>query len=705
MTPIKVSRRDFVKIASVAATGLVLGVPLDADTKAGATTRTFDLGTFVQIDTDGIVTVWITKSEMGQGVRTSLPLLVAELDADLTSIRVRQALLDKRFGNQATGGSNSIRTMWNPLRAAGATARAMLVSAAAAKLGVDASLLTVTNGVIAHGTQKVGFGEVAEAASKLAVPKDVPLKDAANFKLIGKKQLRFDDPDIVTGRAVYGIDVRVPGMLYAVIARSPVFGGKVASFDATKAKAVRGVNGIVKVDAIGTDLPWNGVAVVADSTWAAIRGREALSVTWDEGGRANESSAALRVQMERNLASAKTVHNDGDVAAALAAATQTIESTYETPFLAHAPMEPMNATVHVRDDGIEVWAPTQYPNWAARSLASHFQMRYDEIRIYVTLLGGAFGRRINPDVILEAAQISSAMKAPVHLQWTREDDMRHGFYRPASLHRVLAGFDTNGSVIGWHHRFSAPAIASYYNARTTAPHATEIHTTDLVHRVPNFRIDFANADSGVPRGWWRSVEHSVNGFVFNSMLDELARAASRDVIDMHLSLLPKGERGDRLRRVIELVREKSGWRRKHARARGFAAWYSFQSFVAQVADVSVAKNGNLTVHGIVCAIDCGTAVNPDGVRAQTEGAILFGLSAAMGGAITIDRGRVVQSNFHDYPILTMARTPSIEIHIVPTTAPPTGAGEPGLPPAAAAVANAIFAATGKRVRSLPFASR
>ncbi|HVR40135.1 MAG TPA: xanthine dehydrogenase family protein molybdopterin-binding subunit, partial [Thermoanaerobaculia bacterium] len=715
MNIVKLSRRDFVKISSVATAGLVLGYSANGQRP---TANAFDLGTFVQIGTDGIVTVWVTKSEMGQGVRTSLPILVAEeLDADLKSVRIRQAHFDRKFGRQGTGGSSSMRTMWKPLRTAGATARAMLVTAAATKLGVDAAQLTVANGVITHGKDKLAFADVAEAASKLEVPKDVKLKDPAAFKLIGKKAIRFDDRNVVTGKAQYGIDVRVPGMLYAAVARSPVFGGKVASFDATKAKATRGVKDVVKIDAVETDLPWNGVAVVADSTWVALQGRNALAITWDEGAHANETTAQLHKRMEGGLASAKTIHNAGDVDAALGSAAKKIEATYEVPYLAHAAMEPMNATVHVKADSAEIWAPTQFPDWAASATASLLKLKPEQIKVNVTLLGGAFGRRANPDPILEAAQISKAVGAPVHVQWTREDDMQHDFYRPASMHRISAGLDANGDVIAWHHRIAAPAISAYYEPASKTPHDSEIEAAEVAHAFPNFRIDFALADSGVPRGWWRSVEHSINGFVFNSMLDELAHAAGRDVIDLHLSLLPKGRRVekegnakdypleiDRMRKVIEFVREKSGWGSplpQHV-ARGFGAHYSFLSHAAQVAEVSVGKDGTVHVHRIVCAIDCGIPVNPDGIRAQIEGGILYGLTAALGGEITIDKGRVQQSNFHDYPLIRISEVPKIEVHIVPSTALPTGSGEPGLPPTAGAVANAIFAATGKRLRRLPF---
>ena len=723
----KVSRRDFVKLTSAATAGLVLSVTLDASPaqkgKPKATAISpHDLGPFIQVDDAGLVTVWVSKSDMGQGVRTSLPMLVAEeLDADWKNVRIRQAHFDKKFGRQGTGGSSSIRTMYQPLRQAGATARAMLVSAAAARLAVPPDSLTVSDGVITHAGsgRKLTFGEIASDAAKVEVPKDVKLKDAKAFKLIGRKTDRLDNRDIVTGKLQYGIDVRVPGMLYAVVKRCPAFGGKIVSFDDAKAKAIPGVKKIVKIDASGTDLPWNGVGVIADSTWAAMKGRDALDVTWDAGIGALESSDSLRKDLLAAVSkAAKRIIDNGNVDSATISADKRVDATYELPFLAHAAMEPMNATASVTADGAEIWAPTQFPDWANGTVAAALKMKPEQVKVNVTMLGGGFGRKANPDFILEAALLSQAAGAPVHVQWSREDDMRHDYYRPASVHRAVGALDPDGRLIAWQHRFAAPAIETYFEPKTEKPHDSEIGgLDDLPYTVPNLRIEFTPVSSVVPRGWWRSVEHSINSFVINSFLDEVAHAAGKDPIEYHLSLLTKGRRIegegqtkdypfeiDRLRRVIEVVRDRSGWGKAalpEGRGRGFAAQRSFFSYAAQVAEVSV-SDGAIKVHRIVAAIDCGQPVNPDGIAAQIEGAIVYGLTAALHGEITTANGAVQQSNFHDYPLLRISEMPVIEVHIIPSAALPTGTGEPGLPPTAPAVANAVFAATGKRLRRLPF---
>lgn len=719
----KVSRRDFVRITSVASAGLVLGVVLEAKTirKTRSAAKPHDLGTFVQVDDDGIVTVWVSKSDMGQGVRTALPMIVAEeMDADWKSVRIRQAHFDKKFGRMSTGGSGSIRTMYQPLRQAGATARAMLLTAAAARLAVPADSLTVSDGIVTHAAsgRKVTFGEVALDAGNLDVPNEVKLKDAATFKLLGRKTGRLDNADIVTGKATYGIDVRVPGMLYAVVKRSPSFGGKVIGIDETKAKAIPGVRKIVKIDAAGTQLPWNGVGVIATSTWAAIQGRDALDVKFDSG---TETSGDLRQRLQAAvIGPMKRIVEIGNVDSAGISAAKRIDATYELPYLAHATMEPLNATASVTSDSAEIWAPTQFPNWANGAVAKLLKLKPEQVRVNVTLLGGGFGRKANPDFVLEAALLSQAAGAPVHLLWTREDDMQHDYYRPASHHRVIGALDPDGHLIAWAHRFAAPSIETYLDPKTEKPHDSEWGGFDeLPFAVPNLRIEFMPVASVVPRGWWRSVEYSINGFVFNSFLDEVAHAAGKDPIEYQLGLLPAGKMiegphkdypfvVDRLRRVIEIARDRSGWGKSQpgeGRGRGFAAQRSFLSYAAQVAEVTVGSDNSIRVDRIVAVIDCGTPINPDGIAAQVEGGIVYGLTAALHGEITTAGGAVQQSNFHDYPVLRMDEMPKIEVYIVPSTAAPTGTGEPSLPPTAPAVANAIFAATGKRLRRLPLSLR
>jgi isoquinoline 1-oxidoreductase subunit beta len=720
----KVNRRDFVKVAAAGSAGLVLALQFpDADAavpkKSAKSAEEYPFGAFVQVGTNGIVTIYTSKSDMGQGVRTALPMIVAEeMDADWTKVRVRQADLDKKFGSQGTGGSSSVRTMWMPLRTAGATARAMLVAAAAQKWGVDPKDCSVARGIISHRDKAVGFAEVAEAASKLDVPKDVPLKDAAKFSIVGKTANRVDNRDIVSGKTQYGIDVRLPNMLYAAVLRSPVFGGKVVAFDAVKAKAIPGVKHVVKIDADGWHLPWSGVAVIADSTWAAFKGRDALDVKWDDGEAKNESTASLSKHLHDLVTAgdAKRVRNDGDVDAVLASASKKVEATYEVPYLAHAAMEPMTATASVTADHVEFWIPTQFAGWAAQYGAPAVGLKPEQATVHVTLLGGGFGRRAFPDFSIEAALLSKAAGAPVKVTWTREDDMQHDYYRPASVHHVVAALGEDGRIAAWNHRLASPSINTFVNAFSSD--AAESETggiDDLPHAIPNFRLEYALAQSAVPRGWWRSVENSGNGFVVASFMDELAHAAGKDPIDFQLSMLPAGKVNaserlkqysfahDRFRRVIELARDRSGWGKPlpAGRARGFAAWWAFLTYVAEVAEVSIDKDGTPRVHRVVAVVDCGTAVNPDGITAQIEGGIVYGLSAALKQEITIKGGRVEQSNFHDYPLLTMQEMPVVEVHIVPSTAAPTGTGEPGLPPIAPAVANAIFALTGKRIRKLP----
>ena len=713
MEVFKVNRRDFVKLTSVASAGLVLGIKLPG-AKADEM-KLHALGPFVQIDTVGNVTIYVSKSDMGQGVRTSLPMIVAEeLGADWKRVRVVQADLDPKYGRMGTGGSSSVRTMYAPLRQAGATARAMLVAAAATKWAVKPEECDVEDSFITHGGNRANFGEFAEAAAKLDVPKEVKLEDASKFKIVGKKHHRVDNKDLLLGKSGYGIDVKVPGMLYAVVAHAPVFGAKVASFDDTKAKAVRGVKAVLKIDPLDALAPWAGVGVVAESTWAAVKGRDALVIRWDDGPAKTESSDAMFANMRELVTKdSKRVRDSGDVDAAFGAAAKKLEATYELPFLAHATMEPMNCTASVTESAIEIWAPTQFPDWAGGFAARAVGLEPEQAKVHVTLLGGGFGRRAMPDQAVEAAKLSKAVGKPVKLLWTREDDMQHDFYRPASVHRVAAALDANGNVTAWHHRMANTSINAYLKSGDAAE-SEMFDPEQLPLTVPNIRAEFASVDSAVPRGWWRSVESTFNGFVIQSFIDELAHEAGKDPIEFQLAMFPAGQtrphktakdypfEADRYRRVIELARDKSDWGKPlpAGRARGFAAFYSFMTYVAEVAEVSI-ENGTPRVHRVTCVVDCGTAINPDGVAAQMEGGIVYGLTAALNGAITIKGGAVEQSNFHDYPLLTIAQMPVVDVHIVPSTALPTGTGEPGTPPIAPAVANAVFALTGKRVRKLP----
>ncbi len=730
------NRRSFLKTSVAGGAGLVFSFYLPgscAEAHTDVDPATFAPNAYLRIDADGAVSVWCARSEMGQGVRTSLPMILAEeLDADWSQIRVIAADLDPaKFGDQGTGGSLSVRTSWDPLRQAGATARDMLLTVAAQTWGVDKKTCCTENGAVIHAPSKrrLNYGELAASASKLPVPQNVPLKGKTEYRLLGTRVHRTDVPSKVDGSAVFGLDVRVPGMLYAVIERCPVFGGALKRFNAEKAKSLPGVRQVVELPRIELMIPFegkpggaghqnyfgDGVAVIADSTWQAIQARRALEVEWDEGPDASESSTSLRETFQR-LAAAPGVpmRNDGDFDKALAGASKRIEAVYEVPFLAHATMEPMNCTAHVTSSGCEVWAPIQMPDSGAAAVARAVGIRKEDVKLHITFLGGGFGRRLPHDYAVEAALASKAAGAPVKVTWTREDDIRHDYYRPASYHALVAGLDAAGNAVAWRHRVVSPSIATFFNGTGISDgEASELNSTDFpAFFVPNFRLEWALVKTSVPRGWWRSVENSGNFFVLDGFFDELAVAAGRDPLEYRLKALGEPRKikvGNsqldvgRRRAVIELAAAKSGWGKPlpKGRGRGLGAYYGYGSYVAQVAEVSVSPDGAVRVRRVTCATDCGQAINSDGVKAQMEGAIVFGLSAALKGAITIDKGRVVQSNFNDYPVLRMDEMPIIDVHIVPSQESPGGCGEPGVPPIAPAVANAIFAATGKRIRRLP----
>lgn len=727
----KVSRREFLKMCPSASAGLVLGFSLLTENgkqrALGAQTAAFAPGAFLSIGVDGTITIWSPKSEMGQGVRTALPMMAAEeLDADWSSVQVKQADLDTKYGDQITGGSFSVRGTWEPLRKAGAIARAMLVTAAAARWNVEASTCRTESGAVIHATgRRLKYAELVSAASRLPVPKDVPLKDPKDFRILGKPTPRKDTPPKIDGSAIYGMDVRVPGMLYAAIAHCPVFGGEVRSYDAARAKAVKGVREVIEIrrtemlhqfsyEPSGqghSNYTRCGVAVVADSTWAAIQGRKALAVTWDEGTNAGVSTTSLRENLAKLAEAPGTVmRNDGDATKALDQASKKLAAEYEVPFLAHATMEPVNCTAHATDKGCEIWAPTQIPNAAAVSIAKALNIPNESVKVHVTFLGGGFGRRLMQDYAVEAALVSKAVSAPVKLVWTREEDIQQDYYRPASLHRLQAGLDERGKPVAWTHRAVSPSISIFLEGTGIDPRAaSEVNAPDFpAGFIPNFRLEFSAAPSPVALGYWRSVENSANIFVVQSFLDEVAAASGTDPVELRLKMLGEPRvigqfNTGRLKRVIELAANKADWGKPMPRrsGRGIAAFFGYASYVAQIAEVSVAADGSVKVDRVVCAIDCGIAVNPDTVRAQMEGGIVFGLTAALNGEVTLDRGRVQQSNFNNYRMLRLSEMPKIEVHIVPNTEPVGGTGEPGVPPIAAAVANAIFAATGKRIRRLP----
>jgi isoquinoline 1-oxidoreductase subunit beta len=724
-----VNRRDFLKTGTAGGVALVIGFHLSLRALADQTQdqekktpNPFDA--WVRITPDNRVTLILAKSEMGQGIMTALPMILAEeLCVDWKRVKVEQAPTNPKIYDHGTGGSGSVAGSWQPLRRAGAAAREMLVAAAAQKWEVSLDTCKAENGQVVHGNPKryLSYGELVEAASKLPIPNlnTVPLKNSDDFTVVGHDTRRIEARDKATGAAKFGIDSRPPGVLFAVVARCPVFGGKIASFDATKAKAVPGVRDVIQFETSGRGaLITGGIAVLADNSWAAIQGRKALAVKWDEGPAANESTPELHKQFLANAAKpGKVVRNDGDADSALSGSPKKIEAAYELPFAAHACMEPMNCTVHIRPDGAEAWIPTQAPQWAQGVIAEAAKLPPEKVIVHTTLMGGGFGRRYQADFVMEAAQVAKAAGKPVMVLWTREDDMQHDFYRSASYHKLQGALDANGNLAAWKHFQTSTSIAAKWRQDgAEKPWEGEFGTGATVpYATPNLRIEYTLAESSVPRAWWRSVEHSSSGFVVESFIDELAAATGQDPLAFRLKLIG-GDRkipqfGDekeppldtaRLKGVLRLAAEEADWGKPlpKGQGRGIAAFYSFNSYTAAVAEVSV-KDGSVKVHRLVYAVDCGRPINPDGIRAQVESAAIYGLSAALHDAITIKGGRVEQSNFNDYEMPRMNETPKMEVHVVMSKEEPTGIGEPGLPVVAPAVCNALYALTGKRLRRLP----
>jgi isoquinoline 1-oxidoreductase beta subunit len=735
------SRREFLKSSAAGSAGLLLAFYAPALAAApNAPEPDFKPNAYIRIDPRGDVHLVVTRSEMGQGVRTALAMILAEeLDADWSRVKIEQGDCDPQYGDMTTGGSMSIRSTWDPLRKAGACARDMLLTAAADSWGVAKDECSAAGGsVIEHKKtgQKITYGQLAIKAASVPLPKDVPLKDPKDYRIVGSKRARVDGQHIVIGEAHYGIDTKVPGMLYAVVARPPVFGGKVKKFDATRALAVPGVRKVFEVPAV--EMPplfgeerkpdsghqhylWGGVAVVADSTWQAIAGRRALTVDWDNGPGAEESTEKQRATLTELLKTpGKELKKIGDPDAAVASAAKTVEADYETPFLAHMTMEPVNCTASVRADKCEVWAPTQNPNGMATALASVLDLPQSALTIHITLIGGGFGRRLCIDYGVEAALVSRSAGAPVKVMWTRDDDIRHDYYRPISHHRLRAALDAQGQVTSWLHHIAAPSTDStFLGGELPDTGGTEIAGTGLPNgTVANYLLQQSFLHTAVPRGYWRAVDTNWNHFAVQCFMDEIAAATGQDPLALRRQLIATKDKPagggnnegetpvnvDRLLGVLNLVAEKSDWGKPlpAGRGRGIAGLYGFGSYVAHVAEVTVAKDGTLRVDRVVVAVDCGQIINPDLVAAQIEGGVVFGLTSALYDEITIENGQVQQSNFDNYPMLRIADMPKVEVHLVPSHEPPGGIGEPGVPSTAPAVANAIYAATGKRLRRLPF---
>ncbi|MGD0124658.1 MAG: xanthine dehydrogenase family protein molybdopterin-binding subunit [Terriglobia bacterium] len=733
-----VNRRGFLKASTGTGAAFLLGFCLPGRVRAQSPSSggaaIFQPNAWLRITRDNQITLLVENPEMGQGPRTMETILLAdELEADWSTIHVEQApVIPQIYHHLATGGSGGTEWAWDSMRQAGAQAREMLVSAAAQQWGAPRTECRARQGAVIHSPtgRRLTYGELVETASRLQPGKtdDRALKPPAEYRFIGKSVLRVDVPAKTDGSAQFGIDARVPGMLFAVIARCPQFGGKLISFDAAAAKAVPGVRAVFAVPPIGRITMGKfsrninsagGVAVVADSTWSALQGRQALKVSWDKGP-GIETTESLRKLLREQAAGPPSyvAVNQGDTQKALEGSSKTIEATYELPFEAHATMEPMNTTVHVRDDQIEVWSPTQIGEILNHEIAQLSGLPPEKVVVHMMFCGGSFGRRYQWDYAAQAWQVAKEMKQPVQLLWTREDDMQHDFYRPYSYHRMSGGLDERGAITAWSHRIVSTPIRAIFDSPEELKDPKHVASQELggANSVPyltaNFRLDYAPVHSLVPRAWWRSVAASFNGFAVECFVDELAHAAGRDPYEFRMGLVPEGrmlgdgeERLDtsRFRAVLKLAAEKSGWGTPlpPGQGRGLACFYSFDSYIAHVAEVTVEKEGTVRVNRVVSAVDCGTPVNPDGVRAMTEGAINFALGPVLAGEITIKDGAVEQSNFHDYQVLRMDQAPDVEVHIVPSTEKPGGMGEPGVPPLAPAVANAVFAATGVRLRRLP----
>ena len=690
-------RRTFLKASSAAAGGLLLGLYLpDATLHAqfgpsggGAVTP----NAFVRVGSDDVVTLIIHKPDNGQGTETSIAMLLAEeLECDWSKVRTEFAPINPAFYGgplQGTFGSMAIRTSYEPMRRTGAAARQMLVQAAAARWGVAPAQCRAENGAVVNvaTNARLSYGSLAEAAAQLPVPTDIRLKDPSQFRLIGKPTRRLDTPAKITGRATFGIDVRLPGMLYATVARSPVFGGRVARFDAAKAKAVPGVTHVVAIP--------QGVAVVASNTWAAMEGRRALQIEFDEGANASLTSEGIRqlfASLTEKAGAVAEHHGDGD--AALATVARRVEAIYEAPYLAHARMEPYACVAHVRGGECDVWVGTQIPGQAHSTAVQASGLQAASVRVHTTYMGGSFGSRGGGAFVAEAVEVAKAIGVPVNLTYSRDDELQHDLYRPASLVRFAAGLDAEGWPLAWTARIACPTWMGLRNgvARESVEGIAD-------YDIPHVHVEYHDPRVGIPTGYWRSVGLSQNTFFAESFVDELAMAGNKDPVALRRRLYGKSPR---LVRVLDVAAEKAGWGTPlpAGHFRGVAAAAGFGSFNAQIAEISITR-GRVTVHRVVCVVDCGRVVNPSGVVQQLEGGMVYGLSAALRGNITIDRGRVQQTNFHQYEPLRISEMPAVDVHIIPSDAAPGGIGEVATPAIAPAVTNAIFAATGKRIRRLP----
>ena len=702
------NRRTFLKTSAAAGGGLMIGgyLPVAFGPNAGVldAAGSFEPNTWLKVNSDDTVRIMLTQLEMGQGVMTSMPMLVAEeLDMDWAKIKTEWTPADAKYGNpnfggqQLTAGSNSVRGMWKILRTAGATARVMLVTAAAQTWSVPENTLTTEKGEVVHKAsgRRLKYGALVDKAAALPVPKDVKIKDPKNFTLMGKSLPRLDIPEKVNGSAVFGMDVKLPGLLTARVVRCPVFGGKVASFNADKAKAVPGVKHVVQIS--------SGVAVVADNYWTASKGAQALEIKWDEGKLATLNSAdIMKKYAELAKQPGKVARNQGNADAALASAPRKFERVFEAPFLAHATMEPMNCTADVKAASCDVYVPTQGQTASHNAAIAASGLPADKVKIHTTYLGGGFGRRGEADFVSEAVETSKAVGAPVKVVWSREDDMQHDFYRPISYARMSGAVDATGKATVFTQHLVQQSLMKRLGS--LPPPGVDFISLEgaanLPYDLPNIKVEYTEQDPGIPFGFWRSVGASFQGFAVEAFIDELATTAGKDPYEFRRDLLGKAPRH---LAALNLAAEKSGWGKPlpQGRARGIAVMECFGSILSQVTEVSVDAKGAVKVHRVVCSVDTGWVINPDTIVQQMEGGIIYGLTAALKGEITIQNGRVTQRHFNDYQMIRHPEMPRIEVHIVPSTAEPGGIGEPSTALAAGSLVNAIYAATGKRVYRLP----
>jgi isoquinoline 1-oxidoreductase subunit beta len=723
--PLNISRRTFIKAGALVVGGLVIAFTIPhakrflmpgsaADVAPDAAKDAAKLpapNAFLRIGTDNTITVMLAHSEMGQSVWTTLPMLIAEeLDADWSKIKVEHASAAPEYGHtaygiQITGGSSTTWSEFDRYRQAGALTRALLISAAAENLGVSADSIKTENGFVVSGDERISYGDLAEAAAKLETPKSVTLKDPKDWKIIGKATKRLDGPEKINGTAIFGQDIQFDGLMTAMVARSPVFGGKVKTFDASATKKIKGVKNVVQVP--------TGVAVIADNYWAAKTGREALKVDWDLGENANLDSKALFAEYKKLAATTGLIAaKAGDNNTAMAKAEKFVEAEYALPYLAHSPMEPLNCAVKIEKDACEIWTGTQMQGTDQAAAANILGLKPEQVKIHTLFLGGGFGRRANPvaDFVSEAVHVAKAAGVPVKTVWSREDDVKGGYYRPMYLHKAKIALDANGMPSAWEHVAVGQSIMAgtpfeAFQIKDGIDVTSVEGTADspYLKSIPNYQVSLHTVKSSIPVLWWRSVGHSHTAFVMESLIDELAHTAKKDPLEYRRALLKDHPRH---LATLNLAAEKADWNKPLAKGvfRGVAVHESFGSFVTQIAEVSV-DEGEVKVHRIISAIDCGLAVNPDSLKAQMESSVSFGLGAAMQSEITFKEGMVVQSNFHDYQVMRMGNMPKVEVYIVQSTEKMGGVGEPGLPPVAPAVTNAIFAATGKRIRTLPIGNQ